>query len=221
MDRHFDEELSSLKQRILQMGDLAEEMVSAALNALINRDPDLRPAIAEKEKLVNQMQIEIDENCLKLIALHQPTAIDLRFLLGVAKINAEFERVGDHAINVSRHVAKIFEAKPLKPFVDLPKMLETALGMFKESIRAFVDLDIEKAKAILLRDDMVDNLRDKIVNELIEFMSKDSSSVPIALHIIMLANNIEKIADHATNIAEIIIFVAQGKDIRHHSAPLD
>jgi phosphate transport system protein len=220
-DRHFDEELSSLKQKILDMGDIVEAMVCDAMRALVESDPQCLGTIPENESIVNRMQMEIDEICLKLIALHQPTAIDLRFLMGVTKINNELERVGDHSINVSQRVREILQKKQLKPYIDLPAMANITREMFKESLRAFVDLDVEKAKSILLKDDQVDNLRYKIINECIDYMTRDSSTVQISVSIIMLVNNIEKIADHATNIAEIVIFVAQGKDIRHHIEKID
>ncbi|OHD64282.1 MAG: phosphate transport system regulatory protein PhoU [Spirochaetes bacterium RBG_13_51_14] len=220
MERHFDEELTALKNQILEMGAITERMVSDVLKALMERDGSILKSIEENENTVNRMQMEIDECCLKLIALHQPTANDLRLLMGVSKINAELERVGDHALNISKLVTAIIEHEQLKPFIDLPKMVEIARGMFKESLRAFVELDVDKATSILLRDDQVDELRNKIVDELIQFMCGDSSTVQVALRIILLANNLEKIADHATNIAEVVIFVAQGKDIRHHAEPL-
>jgi phosphate transport system protein len=220
MERHFDEELTALKNQILEMGAITERMVSDVLKALIERDRSILESIEENENKVNRMQMEIDEYCLKLVALHQPTANDLRLLMGVSKINTELERVGDHAINISKLVTEIIAHEQLKPFIDLPKMVDIARGMFKESLRAFIQLDVDKAKSILLRDDQVDELRDKIVDELIQFMCGDSSTVQVALRIILLANNLEKIADHATNIAEVVIFVAQGKDIRHHAAPL-
>jgi phosphate transport system protein len=162
------------------------------------------------------LQVDIDEYCLKLTALHQPAASDLRFLLGIIKINSELERVGDHAENISKSILRVLKNKQLKPFDDMPKMVDIVNNMFKESLHAFVNLDVEKAKYILLRDDQVDNLRDKIRRELIELMKKDSTTIEDAISLILIANNFEKIADHATNIAEVVIFVAQGKDVRHH-----
>ena len=221
IDRRFDEELLSLKQEILKMGDLVETMVCDAMKALVECDLGSLSLIADNEAIVNRMQIEVDEICLRLIALHQPTAIDLRFLMGVSKINNELERVGDHSINISERVSEIVRNRQLKPYIDLPLMAGITREMFKDSLRAFIDLDVEKAKAILLKDDQVDDLRHKIIRECIEIMGADPSTVQISVNLIMLVNNLEKIADHATNIAEIVIFVAQGKDIRHHAEKIE
>jgi phosphate transport system protein len=220
VDRHFDEELTSLKRMLLDMGSLAEEMLSEAVHALVEHDVGILDTIKQKEEMVNRLQVDIDEYCLKLIALHQPTASDLRFLLGISKINAELERVGDHAVNIGKGIARILKYNQLKPFVDMPRMVEITNNMFKECLYAFIDLDVEKARVILLRDDQVDKLRSKIVSELVELMSKDPSKINEAVSLIIMANHFEKIADHATNIAEVVIFVAQGKDVRHHFVDL-
>ncbi len=216
IDRHFDEELIELKKKLLEMGDLVEMMVMNALKALVERDVEKLATITESERKVNTLQIEIDEKCLKLIALHQPAAIDLRLILGVSKINNELERVGDHSINISQYVSKIVMLKPLKPYKDLPVMADTTRDMFRESLRAFVELDVESARKVLLKDDEVDTLRYKIMDECIGIIKKDASTTDVAILIIMLVSSLEKIADHATNIAESVIFVAQGKDVRHH-----
>jgi len=217
MDRHFDEELSLLKKDILKMGDIVHQMVGETINALINRDIKILDPILLNETIVDKMQIDIDEHCLKLIALHQPTAIDLRFLMGVAKINTELERIGDQSINICHKIIHILKYPPVKPYIDMPKMVEITRGMFNDSLHAFIDLDVDKAKSVLACDDLVDKLRDNIINELMNFMCGDSSIVQVALSLILVANSLEKIADHATNIAEVVIFVAQGKDIRHQS----
>jgi len=216
MDRHFFDELNSLKEQLLNMGSLAEEMVTIAVRALVEHDVKLLDKICDNEDRVNRYQVDIDENCLKLIALHQPTASDLRFLLGIIKINAELERVGDHAVNICNGVSLVLEQAQLKPYVDIPKMVEIVSSMFEDSLHAFVNLDADKARLILLRDDQVDQLRYKIIQELIDLMTRDPSKVGIAVQLILIANHFEKIADHATNIAEVVIFVAQGKDVRHH-----
>ncbi len=216
MDRHFDEELTALKQQILKMGSLVENMVEEVFRSLFEHDMSIFEMLRQNEQLVNTLQMEIDEQVLKLIALHQPTASDLRFLLGASKINAELERVGDHAISITHRVSRVLEHDLIKPFVDMPRMADMARSMFKESLNAFVKLDVDTAHLILYRDDQVNRLRDTIVNELMKMMEEDSSTVKVAMNLILIANNIEKIADHATNISEVVIFVAQGKDIRHH-----
>jgi phosphate transport system protein len=216
MDRHFFEELDSLKELLLKMGAIAEDMVSMAVKALVEKDGKLLEKIKENEAKINRLQVDIDEYCLKLTALHQPAASDLRFLLGIIKINAELERVGDHAVNIGKSILKVLEFEQLKPFIDMPKMVDIVNAMFKESLHAFVNLDVDRARNILYRDDQVDKLRYKIIQELTELMKKDSATIEYAINLILIANKLEKIADHATNIAEVVIFVAQGKDVRHH-----
>jgi len=216
MERHFFEELNLLRSRLLTMGSITETMVNSAIKALIENDATVLNTLKEDEGKVNRFEVDIDEHCLKLIALHQPAASDLRFLLGIIKINSELERIGDHAENISKNVRKVLEYGKVKPFVDLPKMVEIASAMFRESLNAFVNLDVDKAKSILYRDDVVDELRYKIVTELKQLMTNEPALVNPAVNLILIANNFEKIADHATNIAEVVIFVAQGKDIRHH-----
>ncbi len=216
MDRHFFEELNSVKDLLLNMGSVAEEMVTITVQALVEHDVKLLEKVHENEARVNRYQVDIDEFCLKLLALHQPTASDLRFLLGIIKINAELERVGDHAVNICKGISTVLEQEQLKPYIDIPKMVDIVSSMFKDSLHAFVNLDVDKARLILLRDDQVDKLRYKIIQELIDLMTRNPLKVGIAVQLILIANHFEKIADHATNIAEVVIFVAQGKDVRHH-----
>ncbi len=216
MDRHFVEELNSIKNLLLNMGSIAETMVNKAIKALIDNDEGILKTLKEDEEKINRMEVDIDEYCLKLIALHQPAASDLRFLLGIIKINAELERIADHTENISKNVFKVLEWGKLKPFVDMPKMVEIVSIMFRESLHAFVNMDVDKARNILYRDDQVDQLRYKIIDELKQLMTEDPAKVNPAISLILIANNFEKIADHATNIAEVVIFVAQGKDVRHH-----
>jgi phosphate transport system protein len=218
MDRKLDIELNLLKDKLLEMSGIVQEMVTNSINALIFIDESLLGEIDDNEKKVNRLQIDIDEFCLRIMALFQPTASDLRFLLGVAKINAELERVGDHAVNISRRVTDIIKSPPIKPFVDLPLMTDITASMFRESMTAFIESDVDMAKLTLLRDDEVDRLKYKKINDLKEIMKKNPSTIDIALELIIIVNNLEKIADHATNIAEVVIFVAQGKDVRHHFA---
>jgi phosphate transport system protein len=216
MDRHFFEELNSLKSKLLEMGTTAEEMLNITVKALKDNNTALFDTIDQDEFKLNRLQVEIDEFCMKLIALHQPTAIDLRFLLGVIKINSELERIGDHTTNIRETIARILKQKQPGTSIDMTVMAELACNMFKESLYAFINMDTDKAKSILFRDDQVDQLRHKAINELVESMTKDPAKADTSVSMLLIANNIEKIADHATNIAEDVIFVAQGKDVRHH-----
>jgi phosphate transport system protein len=217
MERHFDTELTQLKQQLLKMGGLAETMVDDAVKSLVERDASQLDQIYEREKEVNALQVSIDETCLKLTALYQPTAGDLRFLLGTSKINTELERLGDQAINICDVVKKLLQEPQLKPLIDIPKMVSIATDMVRDSLNAFVERNVDKAKAVLMQDDQLDDLKEKIVDELTDYMSKDSGSVSRAVQLICVARNLERIGDHATNIAEDVIFVVQGKDIRHHA----
>jgi len=220
MERHFDTELTQLKQQLLKMGGLAETMVDDAVKSLVERDASQLDQIYEREKEVNALQVSIDETCLKLTALYQPTAGDLRFLMGASKINTELERLGDQAINICDVVKKLLQEPQLKPLIDIPKMVSIATDMVRDSLNAFVERNVDKAKAVLMQDDQLDDLKDKIVDELTDYMSKDSGSVSRAVQLICVARNLERIGDHATNIAEDVIFVVQGKDIRHHAQDL-
>lgn len=217
MERHFDTELDQLKQQLLKMGALAEAMVDAAVTALVERNAGQLKQIYEQEKQVNNLQVSIDEDCLRLIALYQPAAGDLRFLLGASKINTELERLGDQAVNICEVVDKLLQEPQLKPLIDIPKMVAIATDMVRDSLNAFVERNVEKARAVLMQDDQLDDLKDKIVAELTEYMIKDSGSVSRAIQLILVARSLERIGDHATNIAEDVIFVVQGKDIRHHT----
>lgn len=220
MERHFDIELSRLKKELLRMGALAEDMINAAVKALVDRETSMMDRIYEQEREVNSLQVSIDEECLKLTALHQPTAGDLRFLLGVSKINTELERLGDQAINICDEVKELLKEPQLKPLIDIPKMVNIAVKMLHDSLDAFVNHDIDKARAVLMTDDQLDELRDRIVEELIGFMSKDPATVSRAVRLINVARSLERIGDHATNISEAVIFEVQGKDIRHHMQDL-
>lgn len=216
LDRHFEMGLHALRNDIINMGALVESMLSDVVKALFERDASLLDVIRENEQKVDALQVKIDEECLKLTALHQPMASDLRLLFGVAKINAELERVGDHATSIGKRVKILLQYETLKPFVDMPKMFEIARTMFKESLNSFVNFDVDKARAILFQDTEVNRLRDKISDELMGMMCSQPEIVPVAMSLVLIDNLIEKIADHATNIAEVVIFVAQGKDVRHH-----
>jgi phosphate transport system protein len=217
MDRHFDEQLAALKRQLLKMSALAESMIADAVAVLVQRDAAVAPLIRQREEAVNQMQLDIDEACLTLIALQQPAAGDLRFILGAVKTNAELERLADQAINILDKAERLLRQLPLMPFIIIPEMALVARGMLKDSLHAFVNLDIEKARNVLTRDDQVDAMKAKITVELAEFMTRDPSTVDRALALVLVARNLERVGDHATNIAENAIFVAEGRDIRHHA----
>ena len=217
MERHFDEQLQDLKNHLMKMSALAEVMIADAVKTVVERDEDAISPVYEREELVNQMEIEIDENCLTLIALHQPAAGDLRFIMGAVRTNAELERLADEAVNIVQKAEHLLKAPPLKPFEIIPEMAVLARGMVRDSLRSFVNRKVDLAREVLLRDDRLDELKAKIAAELTAFMTQDSSTVSRGLDLLLIARFLERIGDHATNIAEITIFVVEGLDIRHHA----
>jgi phosphate transport system protein len=217
MERHhFEEELQALKTRLLNMGALVEERVHQATFALIERRPDAIDRVIAGDQDVNDLQIEIDDRCLKLLALQQPMASDLRLITAAMKINADLERIGDQAVNIAENAARILSHPPLKPLIDLPRMAEIAQRMTRDSLDAFVRRDPELARNILARDDEVDQLKDQVFRVLLTYMMADPATIERALGLILISRNLERIADHATNIAEDVIFVVEAKDVRHH-----
>lgn len=217
MDRHFDEELQALKAETLRMGALAQSVVSAALDALVRRDAAALRPVAEREEQVNRLQIELDEACLRLIALHQPTASDLRTLMGIAKINGELERMADHGVNIAETVERLLQ-EPVEDFPVLPEMASTAMRMVGDVLEAVARLDAEAARRVRQRDKALNRMKDEIVDRLVERMKQDPSFIREGVRLILVARNIERIGDHVKNVAEDLVFMAEGKDIRHHHA---
>ena len=214
--RHFEMELQALKNRLLGMGALVEERVHLAMQALMERRIEAAEGIIAGDAEVNDMQIEIDDRCLKLLALQNPMASDLRLITAAMKINADLERIGDQAVNIAENAVKVAAAAPLRPIIDLPRMAEIAEAMTRDSLDAFVRRDASLAREILARDDEVDQLKDQIFRVLLTHMMADPGTIERALGLILVSRNLERIADHATNIAEDVIFVVEAKDVRHH-----
>ncbi|MGH9788360.1 MAG: phosphate signaling complex protein PhoU [Candidatus Acidiferrales bacterium] len=215
MERHFEREFEELKERLLWMGGLVERAVHQSAHAVLDADAALAREVLAGEDAVNEMQLEIDERVTQLLALHQPMASDLRFLLAVTRINADLERIGDQAVNIAESADRILRHPQVKPYVDLPRMSELAEGMVRDSLNALVRRDLELAKSVLLRDDQVDRLRDQVFRELLTYMMENSSVVYPAFELILVAKNLERIADHSTNIAEDVIYIVAGRDVRH------
>jgi phosphate transport system protein len=217
MERHhFEEELQALKHRLLNMGALVEERVHQAILSLIERRPEATDRIINGDQDVNDLQIEIDDRCLKLLALQQPMATDLRLITAAMKINSDLERIGDQAVNIAENAARVLAHPPLKPLLDLPHMAEITERMTRDSLDAFVRRDADLARAILARDDEVDQLKDQVFRVLLTYMMADPATIERALGLILVSRNLERIADHATNIAEDVIFLVEAKDVRHH-----
>lgn len=220
MERHhFEEELRALKQRLLTMGALVEERVHESIHSLIERRMEVAEKIIRSDHDVNDFHIEIDDRCLKLLALQQPIASDLRLITSAMKINADLERIGDQAVNIAENVIKLLPHPPLKPLIDIPRMADIAEKMTRDSLDSFVRRDADLARSVLTRDDEVDQLKDQVFRELLTYMMADPGTIQRALALILISRNLERIADHATNIAEDVIFLVEAKDVRHHHAP--
>src|ERR1700722_15264512 len=215
MERHWQHDLGELKQRLLWMGSLAERAVRQAVHAVLDADEHLAKTVHAEEDAINEMQIEIDERVQRLLALQAPMAVDLRFLLAVSRINGDLERIGDQAVCIAHSASNIVRHPQVMMYVDLPKMTELAEGMVRDSLNAIVGGDQGLAQSVLLRDDQVDRLRDQMFRELLTRMTENSAVVFTAFELILVAKNLERIADHATNIAEDVIYVVAGRDVRH------
>jgi phosphate transport system protein len=215
MERHFEQELEELKERLLWMGSLAERAVHESVQALLEGDEARAHRVVEEERALNEMQIEIDDRVVRLLALHQLMAADLRFVLAVSRINADLERIGDQAVNIAESALRLVRHPRVKPYVDLPRLSELAEGMVRDSLNAVVRRDVELAKNVMNRDDQVDGLRDQIFRELLTYMMENSTVVFPAFELILVAKNLERIGDHATNIAEDVIYIVAGRDVRH------
>jgi len=217
--KSFDKELKELKEKLLYEGSLVERAIRDAIKALLERDSTLAEKVISDDDVVNAKEVEIDEFCLKLLALRQPAARDLRFITTAIKINYDLERIGDMAVNVCERVLELNQEPQLKPYIDLPKMAETVQLMVKESLDAFVKEDVELAWKVTRDDEIVDHLHDQIFRELLTYMMQDFKAVSRATRLLFISKYLERIADHAVNIAELVIFMVEGKIVRHLKTP--
>ena len=215
MQRHFEQELQDLKGKILRMGSLVEEQVQGALRALTERDSDLARKIIANDRLVNTLDVEVDEESLRLLALQQPAARDLRFITTAMKISTELERISDLAENICERTIELNEEPQLKPYIDIPRMANWSLRMLKESLDAFVNHDAGLARKVCTDDDFVDDLTHQLFRELLSFMLENPQTITRAIRITFIAKYLERIADHATNVAELVVYMVEGKIIRH------
>ena len=212
---HLDEKIQELLERLLLMGRLAESMIQTALRVLIERDESLGVEIYRKEDEVNNLQIEIDDSAVKLTALQQPVGGDVRFLFMASRIATELERIGDQAINIIENAHHVIQAAPLKPLVDLPVMGEIAEQMVRDSLEALVEKDCSVANRVLEEEKKVDAYRDQIFRVLLSYMMADPGTIQRALALILISRNLERVGDHATNIAEEVIYLVEGREVRH------
>jgi len=216
--RHFQEELERLKARLLEMGGLAEEQVRLAVQGLVQRDRALVARVLTSDHPINSLHIEIDSRCFTLIALHQPMAVDLRSIVAAVKINTDLERVGDLAINIAEAALRYANHPPVKRLIDIPNMATIAQAMLRDALDAFVKRDTALAQQVLSADDELDALKTQIFRELLTYMLQDPTTIEPALDLILISRHLERIGDHATNVAEDVIFMVSARDVRHHSA---
>jgi len=219
MQRHFHEELELVKEKTLKLGSLVETMVERAVASLVDRDSRLAGEVIASDQKVDSLDVEIDEDCLRLLALHQPAAKDLRFITTAMKITTDLERMADQAVNICQRAIELNEEPQLKPYIDIPVMSQLSQKMMRESLDAFVRRDAELARQVIPEDNKVDSLKNQVFRELLTFMMEDPRTIPRAIRLILVSRHLERIADHATNIAEMVVFLVEGKNIRHAPHP--
>jgi phosphate transport system protein len=216
MDRHFHEELRDVQKRFSEMGALVQSRARDAVAALSTRDADLAAQVTSGDAAVNGMELEVDDLCFRALALHQPVASDLRFLRSVIKANTDLERVGDQAVNIAEAAIDLIDLRPMDAEGEVASLADLALAMLDESLRAFADGDAGRARHVITRDDLADAMRDALIHTLVARMKADRDIVQHAQGLILVSRGLERIADHATNIAEVLIFIVEGRDVRHH-----
>jgi phosphate transport system protein len=215
MPSQKERELEKLKERILKMGAFVEEAIRKSMKALVERDRELAIQVIDGDAIVNNYDVEIEEECIKFIALWQPTGSNLRFVTTAIKIITDLERMGDLAVDICERSVELLDEPPLKPYIDLPRMAEAAQKMLKDSLDSFVARDAELAMQVCEADDFVDNLNHQIFNELLLYMLQDPKNISRAVRLSYITKYLERIGDHATNIAEMVVYMVQGKVIRH------
>ena len=215
MQRHFHDELAAVKQTLLAMGGLVEDQIRLVMRALVERDDAQAREVIGRDKEVNAYENEIDEKCVELLALHQPAASDLRFITTALKIVTDLERIGDQAVNIAQRALELNQEPQLKPYIDLPRMAERAQAMVKESLDAFVAGDTALARRVRDEDSEVDALNHQIFRELLTFMTADPTTIPRAIRLILIARFLERVADHATNVAEMVVYMVESRMLRH------
>jgi phosphate transport system protein len=214
---HFREELDELQNQLLEMGGLVEAAIHNSISALVECDEEKAKEVMWNEALINQKEIDIDDLSTRMLALFQPMARDLRFITAAIKMNKDLERMGDEAVNITERALRLMHEPAVKPLIDIPKMAELAESMVHRALDAFAKHDGELARSVLVADDEVDSLRDAVYNELLSYMQEERSTISRSVNLLFIAQNLERIADHATNIAEDVLFLVKGVDVRHHA----
>ncbi len=215
MPAQKEQDLENIKEQILKMGSFVEDAIRKSIKALVERDRDLAIAVIDGDAIVNNFDVEIEELCIRFLALWQPTGSNLRFVTTAIKITTDIERIGDMAVDTCERAMELLDEPQLKPYIDIPRMAEAAQKMLKDSLDAFVAKDADLALRVCESDDFVDNLNQQIFNELLLFMLKDPKNIARAVRLTYIAKYLERIADHATNIAEMVVYMVKGKVIRH------
>ena len=216
--RHFQDELEALQRQLLTMGGLAEERVRQAISGLTERNADVIEFVLAGDQPINELHIDIDDRCFKMLALHQPMAADLRAIVAAVKVNTDLERVGDLAVNIAEAAKRAFQFPPSKPIKDIPRMSEIAQRMLRDALDAYVRRDVELARRVLAEDDSLDALKTELSRELLGCMRIEPATIEACLQLILVSRHLERIGDHATNIAEDVIFMVSARDVRHHAA---
>lgn len=217
MHRHFEYELDGLKSNIIKIASLAEDAIAQAIKSLLEKKKDLAQQVVVFDQQIDAYEIVIDNHVVDILALQQPVAVDLRFILAASKINNDLERIGDHAVNIAQSALVLADEAHVKPLVDIPIMADTTKHMLRDAIDAFIHRDAQKARAVLSNDDTIDNLNKKIVADLVALMRKDPATIDRALELIRISRNLERVADLTTNIAEQVIFMAEARVVKHQA----
>jgi phosphate transport system protein len=215
MQRHFDDKIQEVLQKVIMMGRLADSMIGLAIKSLVERNEIYCAEVKQKEAEVNQLQMEVDDRAVKLTALQQPVGVDVRFLFMASRIATELERIADQSINICQSAHFVLRAPPLKPLIDIPIMADIAQKMVRDSVEALVKRDCDLANHVLEEEDKVDAFRNQIFRELLTYMMADPGTIERALSLILISRNLERVGDHATNIAEEVIYLVKGSDVRH------
>jgi phosphate transport system protein len=212
---HYEKELREVKESLIYLGALVEKAIELATKALVDRDPELARKVICDDSVIDQLDVEIEEKCIRMLALRQPTARDLRFITTAIKINGHLERIGDMAANIAEKSIILSEEPPMKPYIDIPRMAEISRGMIKESLDALVKEDTELARKVRMEDETIDSLNEQIFRELLTFMLEDPKKIHRALIIMQISKRLERISDHAVGIADMVMYMVTGKIVRH------
>lgn len=212
----FDSDLSHLKERLLAMGGEAEEQVRSAVRALSARDLALAERVVSGDGPINRLHVEIDQRCFALLSHRRTEEAAVRVIVSGLKINSDLERIGDFAINIAEATFRYLQHPPVKPLIDIPRMADLAQGMLRDALNAYVRPDTHLAQSVLDRDDRLDGLKDQVFRELLSYMMQNPATIEPALDLVLISRHLERVGDHATNIAEDVIFLVSGRDVRHH-----